>query len=126
MIKANLAVTGADPEDYDLLLLPGGKAPAALRRSDAVLDLARTFATQGKPIAAICHGPQILISAGLAQGRQMTGYKSVAGELEDARAYYLDQPLVSDGNFITARQPEDLPIFVDAVLGALDLRPNER
>ena len=67
-VQANLAVTDVDPDDYDLLLLPGGQAPQTLRASEPVLDLARTFAEIGRPIAAICHGPQILISAGLVKG----------------------------------------------------------
>ena len=118
-VQANLAVTDVDPDDYDLLLLPGGKAPQKLRESETVLDLARTFAEIGKPIAAICHGPQILISAGLVKGRKMTSYASVSEELKAAGARYLDEPLVRDGNFITSRNPSDLPRFIDAILETL-------
>ncbi|MGD2082555.1 MAG: type 1 glutamine amidotransferase domain-containing protein [Chromatiales bacterium] len=118
-VRAGLAVTDVDSAGYDMLLLPGGKAPARLRESPAVLDLARTFAGSGKPVAAICHGPQILISAGLAEGRTMTSYKSVGRELEDAGARYVDEEVVTDGNFITSRQPDDLPVFIDRMLEAL-------
>jgi protease I len=118
-VQANLSVTDADPGDYDMLLLPGGKAPARLRESEAVLDLARSFAASGKPIAAICHGPQILISAGLVKGRRLTSYKSVGEELRAAGANYVDEEVVTDGNFITSRQPGDLPSFIDKILETL-------
>jgi protease I len=118
-VKANLAVIDVDPDDYDLLLLPGGKAPETLRESEPVLDLARTFAEPGKPIAAICHGPQILVSAGLVKGRKMTSYVSVSEELKAAGARYLDEPLVRDGNLITSRNPDDLPHFIDGILETL-------
>ena len=114
-VTANLAVGDADAADYDMLLLPGGKAPAQLRQSEAVLDLVRAFVDAAKPVAAVCHGPQILISAGLVKGRTMTSYKSVAGELEEAGAQYVDQMVVTDSNFITARQPSDLPAFIQQI-----------
>jgi protease I len=124
-VRAGLAVADADPDRYDLLFLPGGKAPAKLRESDAVLDLARRFAADGKPMAAICHGPQVLISAGLVEGRTMTSYRSVADELKAAGAFYQDRELVRDGNLITSRQPGDLPVFIDALRETLSLSPAE-
>jgi protease I len=122
-VEANLAVAAAKAADYDMLLLPGGKAPARLREADAVLRLARDFADSGKPIAVICHGPQILISAGLVDGRRMTSYKSVASELDAAGAHYLDQEVVTDGNFISSRNPGDLPVFIDTMLETLRAEP---
>jgi protease I len=119
-VKANLAVTDADAGDYDMLLLPGGKAPARLRESEAVLALVRSFAQSGKPIAAICHGPQILISAGLVKGRRLTGYKAVGDELKAAGADHLDEEVVTDGNLITSRHPGDLPAFIDKMLETMD------
>src|SRR5690242_15049364 len=77
-----------DPADYALLVLPGGKAPAAVRQSPQALAIARSFFTRNKPVAAICHGPQTLISAGLLQGRRATCYKTVAEELKAAGATY--------------------------------------
>jgi protease I len=121
-VEAALAVADADAADYDMLLLPGGKAPARLRESEQVLDLARAFADSDKPIAAICHGPQILISAGLAKGRSMTSYQSVADELKAAGAIYSDRELVTDRNLITSRQPGDLPVFIDTILEVLRKR----
>jgi protease I len=99
------------PSDYDVLILPGGKAPAAIRNDPKVQEIARFFMTRGKPVAAICHGPQILISAGLLKGRKATCYQMVTTELKEAGAQYEDSEVVVDGNLITSRQPEDLPAF---------------
>ncbi|MHA1266820.1 MAG: DJ-1/PfpI/YhbO family deglycase/protease [Candidatus Helarchaeota archaeon] len=101
--------------DYDLLILPGGKAPALIRKNEKVLKLVQEFNDQGKPIAAICHGPQILISAGIIAGRMATCYFQVAQELKEAGAIYLDEPVVVDKNLITSRKPKDLPKFLEAI-----------
>jgi len=106
-------------DDYDLLLLPGGKAPAELRKQPAALEIARSFFAGNKPVAAICHGPQILISAGLMQGRRATCYKLVAAELKEAGAHYEDSELVVDGNLVTSRQPSDLPAFMREIMRVL-------
>ena len=100
------------PEEYGILVLPGGKAPAALRKEEKVLAIARSFFADRKPVAAICHGPQILISAGLLSGRHATCYKSVADELKEAGALYEDSEVVVDGTLVTSRQPSDLPAFM--------------
>jgi protease I len=121
---ANLAVAEVDSGDYDMLLLPGGKAPARLRESPEVLELARAFVADGKPVAAICHGPQILVSAGLVEGRTMTSYKSVGDELAAAGAHYVDRPVVTDDVFITSREPGDLPVFIEQLIEALRRRAN--
>lgn len=122
--QANLAVGDVDPSGYAMLVLPGGKAPARLRESGEVLDLVRSFVEDGKPVAAICHGPQILISAGLVAGRRMTSYESVANELKDAGALYVDEPVAQDGNFITSRHPGDLAVFIDQIQAALQPGPD--
>jgi len=118
-VEANLDVSDADAADYDMLFLPGGKAPAQLREADSVLALARAFMAAEKPIAAICHGPQILISAGLVEGRRMTSYQAVAEELKAAGAQYADEPVVVDRNLITSRNSGDLPAFVQQMLQSL-------
>ena len=100
-----------NPQDYDVLLLPGGKAPAAIRNESQVQEIARSFFNDGKPVAAICHGPQILISAGLIRGRKATCYAAVVTELKEAGAQYEDSAVVVDGKLITSRKPEDLPAF---------------
>lgn len=99
------------PGEYDVLVLPGGKAPAAIRDDAAVQEIAKSFFSEGKPVAAICHGPQILISAGLLRGRRATCYEAVVSELKEAGARYEDSEVVVDGKLITSRKPEDLPAF---------------
>jgi protease I len=99
------------PADYAVLILPGGKAPAAIRDDKTVHEIARSFMSEGKPVAAICHGPQILISAGLIRGKRATCYKTVVTELREAGAQYEDTEVIVDGHLITSRQPEDLAAF---------------
>ncbi len=108
-----------DPARYDGLLLPGGKAPAQLRKIPHVQRMVRDFVESGKPVAAICHGPQILLSADVLEGREATGYRAIAEELRRGGIHYLDQEVVVDGNLITSRHPGDLPAFIDAFLRAL-------
>ena len=92
-----------DADGYDILLLPGGKAPETIRKESKALDIARRFFAGEKPVAAICHGPQILISAGLVRGRHATCYRTVAGEMKEAGALYEDCEVVVDGNLVTSR-----------------------
>jgi len=99
------------PEEFDLLVLPGGQAPEAVRNEKKALEAARHFFEKNKPVAAICHGPQVLISAGLLKGRKATCYRSVAPELQEAGAQYSDVEVVVDGNLVTSRQPSDLHAF---------------
>jgi len=100
------------PNDYAILILPGGAAPAEVRKEPKAIEITRDFFTNNKPVAAICHGPQILVSAGLLQGRRATCYQSVAAELEEAGSLYEDSEVVVDGNLVTSRQPADLPAFM--------------
>ena len=111
-VSVDKTLDEVNPEDYAILVLPGGKAPAALRKEPKSLEIARSFFTHVKPVAAICHGPQILISAGLLKGRGATCYQSVADELKEAGALYEDREVVVDGNLVTSRQPADLPAFM--------------
>ena len=108
-----------NPDDYAILVLPGGAAPALVRKEPKALEIARSFFARSKPVAAICHGPQILISAGLLQGRHATCYKSVAGELKKAGALYEDREVIVDANLVTSRQPDDLPAFMRETLKLL-------
>jgi protease I len=118
-VEVDKTLDEVNTDEYDLLLLPGGKAPAQLRKQPAALKIARRFFDANKPVAAICHGPQILISAGLLKGRRATCYKLVATELKDAGAEYEDRELVVDGNLVTARQPSDIPVFMREVMKVL-------
>jgi protease I len=97
---------------YDILLLPGGKAPARIRRDPLALEIAKSFFLMDKPVAAICHGPQVLISAGLLKGRRATCYRTVAQEMMDSGALYEDSEVVVDGNLVTSRRPADIPAFM--------------
>ncbi len=118
-VDASCSIAGSRCEDYGLLLLPGGQAPAVLRADPALLQLVRDFVAATKPVAAICHGPQILAAAGVLAGRRATAYRTVADELRAAGAAFEDSELVVDRGVITSRQPSDLPVFIDAVLRAL-------
>ncbi len=103
-------------EDYACLVIPGGKSPERVRLVPEALELARAFVRAGKPVAAICHGPQVLLSAGLVKGRRMTCYAGIRDDLMAAGAEYRDEPCVADGRIITARVPDDLPAFTGALI----------
>ncbi len=118
-VEVTKALRDVHADDYALLVLPGGKAPSAIRKEQAALDLARDFLQTGKPVAAICHGPQVLVSAGLMKGRHATCYHSVAPELQAAGALYEDREVVVDGKLVTARQPSDLPAFMRELMKLL-------
>jgi protease I len=111
-VEVDKTLREVDPADYDILILPGGKAPEAIRKEKDALEIAKDFFHKNKPVSAVCHGPQTLISAGLLRGRHATCYKSVAREMKDAGAIYEDKEVVVDGNLVTSRQPSDLPSFL--------------
>ena len=104
------------PDDYDILLLPGGDAADAVKEEPKAMELARDFFRKDKPVAAICHGPQTLIAAGLLKGRRATGDPSLIDELNSAGALYEYQEAVVDGNLVTSRGPSDLPAFMRETL----------
>jgi len=111
-VEVDKTLKEVNPGDYDILVLPGGKAPEAVRKEKDALAIAKDFFHKNKPVSAVCHGPQTLISAGLLKGRHATCYKSVAAEMKDAGAIYEDKEVVVDGNLVTSRQPSDLPAFM--------------
>ena len=111
-VEVDKTLKEVNPDDYDILILPGGKAPETIRKEQHALEIAKDFFRKNKPVSAICHGPQTLISAGLLKGRHATCYKSVAKEMKDAGAFYEDKEVVVDGNLVTSRQPPDLPAFL--------------
>jgi len=115
----NRSVTEVSPEEFDALILPGGRGPGVLRENEAAVSFVKRFFESGRPVAAICHGPQVLITAGVLGERSSTGVGSIRNELEAAGATYLDEELVVDGNLITSRVPKDLPAFSKAIAGAL-------
>jgi protease I len=101
------------------IIAPGGWAPDKLRRIPAVLDAVREVHNAGKMVASICHGPWILISAGIVRGRMLTGSLGIRDDLVNAGALWVDQPSVIDGNIVSARVPKDLPAFGVAMLEVL-------
>jgi protease I len=113
------ALADIDEEDYELLYIPGGKAPEALKKNPEALSLVRRFAQQGTPIAAICHGPQILAAAGLIKGRSIAAWPKIEDEITAAGADYVNAATVVDGQFITARWPGDLPSHLAITLDIL-------
>ena len=121
-VRVDLTVGEANADDYDALVLPGGQInPDVLRKEEDVLAVIRRFDEQGKPVAAICHAPWLLIEAGLAgQDRTMTSYGSIKTDVRNAGATWVDQEVVTDGNIITSRQPGDLDAFIGAVVDAIE------
>ncbi len=118
-VKVTKELKDVNAGDYDILILPGGKAPEAVRKEKAALDLAQYFFEENRPVAAICHGGQTLISAGLVKGRRVTCYKSVVPEMKEAGARYEDAEVVVDDNLISSRQPSDLPAFMREIMNKL-------
>lgn len=120
-VEADLAIADANAADYDALVLPGGQInPDKLRVNQDALALIGAFAEAGKPIAAICHAPWLLIEAGLAKGRTMTSFQSIRTDLRNAGAEVVDREVATDGNVITSRSPEDLDAFVGAIVDAVE------
>jgi protease I len=118
-VEANLSFSEVDPDQYGLLILPGGKGPEKVRLDSDAIDITTTMVVSGKIVAAICHGTQVLISAGLVAGKNMTCWQGVRDDLKAAGAIYHDQEVVIDGNLITSRMPDDLPAFCRTIFSQL-------
>lgn len=106
---------GLSPSDFDALVIPGGFSPDHLRTDEQVVGFVRDFCKTGKPVAAICHGPQLLIEADAVAGKTMTSFPSVRKDLQNAGADWVDQEVVEDGNLVTSRKPDDLNAFVSTL-----------
>jgi protease I len=114
-VEVDAALDNIDIARFDALLLPGGtKNPDALRMEEKVVALIRRFVESGKPVAAICHAPWLLIEADVVRGRTVTGWPSIRTDLRNAGGNVVDQEVAQDGNLVTSRQPEDIPAFTDA------------
>ena len=118
-LRADRTFAETSPAEYDALVIPGGGAPEQLRIDDAAVAFTREFVTSGRPVAAICHGPQLLISAGVLPGRTITCVKTIRDDVINAGARYVDEEVTVDGNLITSRTPADLPAFDRAIAEAL-------
>jgi protease I len=115
--KADLGIDDARPDDFDALFIPGGHSPDMLRGDERFVEFTRAFAD--KPILAICHGPQLLMTAELVDGRRLTAWKTVQNDLANTGAEVVDQEVVVDDNLVTSRKPEDIPAFIRESLQAL-------
>ena len=118
-VEVDTTADKVEASQFDAIIIPGGCAPDKMRLHQPMVDLVRDAHSEGKIIAAVCHGPQLLISAGIVKGRRMTSWPSVAVDLKNAGAIWVNEPTVRDGNIITARKPADLPKFNKAIIGAL-------
>ena len=103
-------------DDFDALLIPGGYSPDKLRVDEAAVRFAGDFLRSGKPVFAICHAPQLLITADVLRGRTLTGYTSIVQDIKNAGATFVDREVVEDGALVSSRNPDDLPAFVETAL----------
>ncbi len=118
-VTSDLAAGKARATDFDAVVVPGGYAPDRMRMRHAMVDLVRDMVAAGKPVAAICHGPQLLISVNALRGRTVTCWPSIAIDVKNAGGLYVDKPVVEDGPIITARKPDDIRPFTEAIIRAL-------
>ncbi len=122
----DIAVTDVKPEQFDALLIPGGHSPDKLRADEKMVEFVRTFVDSKKPVFAICHGPQLLLSADRYKGKQLTAWKTVQSDLQKAGGDVVDKEVVVDGKLVTSRMPSDLPAFIEQSLKILQTSSGEK
>ncbi len=123
-VDVDVTLDDANSSDYAALVLPGGVInPDTLRTKPAAIKFVQAFDRDGKPLAAICHGPWLLVEAGVAAGRTVTSWPSVKTDLQNAGARWKDEEVVVDGHIITSRKPEDIPAFTRTIIEALAKQP---
>jgi len=110
-VVVDLSIDEADVDSYEGMLIPGGHSPDILRADDRFVEFVRAFDATGRPLAAVCHGPQILLTAELQGGRTLTAWPTIQGDLRQAGAHVVDREVVVDDNWITSRKPADLQAF---------------
>ena len=118
-IKSDLSPNEVNVDEYDALIIPGGRAPDKMRINESLVNIVKETYKKGKAIAAICHGPQMLIQADILRGKKATCWKSVATDLKNAGAAFIDAPAVVDGKLVTSRFPADLPKFCQETIKLL-------
>ncbi len=124
-VKADEYLGNVDPNDFDALFIPGGQSPDRLRLAPGAVEFVQALAKANKPIFALCHGPQLLISADLARGKTLTSWPSLEVDLRNAGAKWVNEEVVVDGNLITSRKPEDIPALtrkMEEILGEVRAR----
>ena len=124
-IRPDLTVDQANADDFDALILPGGvRNPDHLRTNAKAIQLIKDFAAQGKPVAAICHGPWLLVEADLLRGRTATSWPSIRTDLRNAGADVVDEAVVVEENIVTSRKPDDVEPFTEAVIDLVENAPD--
>jgi len=118
-VKIDESITNVSVGDFDALLIPGGYSPDKLRADEKSVKFTKEFMESGKPVFAICHAGQLLISADVIRGRKMTGWKSIVQDIKNAGAEFIDAEVVEDDNLVSSRHPGDLPAFIAASLKRL-------
>jgi len=118
-VEIDKAVKDVLAEEFDALLIPGGYSPDKLRVDEDAVRFTKVFVESGKPVFAICHAPQLLITADTIRGRKITGWKSIVQDIKNAGAEFIDREVVEDGNLVSSRSPGDLPAFIEACLKKL-------
>lgn len=120
-VKVDVTLDSVNADDFDALLLPGGQInPDKLRLEEKAIALVKQFAQSGKPVAAICHGPWLLVEADVVKDKTVTSWPSIRTDLRNAGANVVDQEVAIDGNFITSRKPDDIPAFSKALIAAVN------
>ena len=117
--KADVSADQVSAEEFDGIIIPGGYAPDMMRRYPAMINLVKDIFIAGKPVAAICHAGWMLVSAGILSGKRATSFFAIKDDLINAGAQWVDQEVVVDKNLITSRVPDDLPVFMKAVINLL-------
>ncbi|OGN88169.1 MAG: protease [Chloroflexi bacterium RBG_13_46_9] len=118
-VTADIAASEALASEFDAVVIPGGYAPDLMRRNPAMVELVREAYKQGKIVAAVCHAPWMLASAGILRGKRVTSFPSIKDDMVNAGAEWVDQPVVRDGSVITSRDVDDLPYFCREIISAL-------
>lgn len=121
-VKADKAFSEIYPNEFDVLVIPGGRAPERVRLDQAALSIVKHFFEKDKPVAVMCHGPQVLISAGVVKGRRLTSYWGVKDDVIVAGGEWVDEPVVVDGNLVSARYPPDIPFWMREFFKLLESR----
>ncbi|WP_134701338.1 type 1 glutamine amidotransferase domain-containing protein [Ammoniphilus sp. YIM 78166] len=116
---SDVSISAIHASDFDAVIIPGGSAPEAIRVNDQMVQFVKDAHAQAKPIAGICHGPQVMISADILKGKKSTCYIGIRDDVKLAGAEYVDEEVVVDGNIITSRTPKDEPAFIQAILKQL-------
>ena len=118
-VTVDKSVKDVSVDDFDAILIPGGCSPDKLREDQNVVQFTKEFVESGKPVFAICHAPQLLITAQVIKGRRVAGWKSIVQDIKNAGAEYVNEEVVEDGNIISSRGPDDIPSFIAASLKRL-------